>query len=89
MTINRRPDVQRNSQSASTDAVATIAIQFNGQKMDVPEGSTIADLLQLAQVRSRLVAVEVNLEVVERASHAVHQVRAGDSIEVVTLVGGG
>jgi sulfur carrier protein len=67
----------------------TISIQFNGQAIEVPAGSTIADLLELAQVRSRLVAVEVNLELVERSSHGTYIVQPADAVEVVTLVGGG
>ncbi len=40
-------------------------------------------------MRSQLVAVEVNLEIVPHEQHATHEVQAGDTIEVVTLVGGG
>lgn len=57
--------------------------------MDVPAGMTIAQLLESAEIRSKLVAVEVNLEIVPREQHANHQVADGDSIEAVTLVGGG
>ena len=52
-------------------------------------GTTIAQLLEHAGIRSKLVAVEVNLEIVPHEEHTAHQVRAGDTIEVVTLVGGG
>ncbi|QDV23743.1 sulfur carrier protein ThiS [Aureliella helgolandensis] len=66
-----------------------IAIQLNGQAMDVPDGTSIVQLLELAKIRSQLVAVEVNLEIVPRESHAQHVLAAGDVIEAVTLVGGG
>lgn len=66
-----------------------ITIRFNGQSMDVPAGMTIAQLLESAEIRSKLVAVEVNLEIVPSEQHANHQVADGDSIEAVTLVGGG
>lgn len=65
------------------------AIQFNGQPMDVPDGTSIEQLLAMASVRSRLVAVEVNREIVPRESHAAVKLQAGDEVEVVTLVGGG
>lgn len=68
---------------------AKIQIQFNGKAMDVPAGSTITDLLEVAQMRSQLVAVEQNLEIVPREMHAQTTVDAGDVIEAVTLVGGG
>lgn len=70
-------------------SAATISIQFNGKAMDVPDGATIAELLQLAEIRSRLVAVEVNLDIVPQAEHQQHKVCADDVVEAVTLVGGG
>ncbi len=68
---------------------SNISIQFNGQTLDVPSGTTVAQLLELAEIRSRLVAVEVNLEILPQPAHATHALGAGDTIEVVTLVGGG
>ncbi|MCC7334873.1 MAG: sulfur carrier protein ThiS [Pirellulaceae bacterium] len=66
-----------------------LTIEFNGQSFDVPPGTTIEQLLALAEIRSRLVAVEVNREIVPRALHASQCVAAGDTVEAVTLVGGG
>ena len=69
--------------------MSEITIQFNGQPMQVPAETTIEQLLLQAGMRSRLVAVELNLEIVPRERHAAQQVAAGDVIEAVTLVGGG
>lgn len=66
-----------------------LTIEFNGQTFEVPPGTTIEQLLVLAEIRSRLVAVEVNQEIVPRALHSTHCVSAGDTVEAVTLVGGG
>ena len=66
-----------------------ITIQFNGQTIDVESGTTISQLLEQAEIRSQLVAVEVNLEIVPREMHAEHTVSEGDVVEAVTLVGGG
>lgn len=68
---------------------AMISIQFNGQTIDVETGTTLAQLLEQAEIRSQFVAVEVNLEIVPREKHAEHEVADGDVIEAVTLVGGG
>jgi sulfur carrier protein len=38
---------------------------------------------------SKKVAVEVNEEVVPREQHAERELRDGDRVEIVTLVGGG
>ena len=64
-------------------------ILVNGSKRDVPEGTTIAQLLSELEISARAVAVEVNLQLVPRARHAEHQLREADRLEVVTLVGGG
>ena len=66
-----------------------ISIRFNGETMEVPLGTTVAELLERAGIRTKLVAVEVNLEIVAHEEHAAHPVQTGDTIEVVTLVGGG
>ncbi len=64
-------------------------IQVNAQPRQVPEGSTIADLLAEMRLEPRLVAVEVNKMVVPRAQHAQHVLHEEDRLEIVTLVGGG
>lgn len=64
-------------------------ILVNGEARDVPEGTTIAALLELLDVRTKGVAVERNLEVVPRSEHTAVTLHHGDRLEVVTLVGGG
>ena len=64
-------------------------IEVNGERRQLADGTTIADLLGAMEVRQPHVAVEVNLEVVPRAKHAETVLREGDRLEVVTLVGGG
>jgi thiamine biosynthesis protein ThiS len=66
-----------------------VQIIFNGQPREVPPGITVAQLLDSLKLAPRQVAVEVNLELVPRASHAEVALREGDRLEVVTLVGGG
>lgn len=64
-------------------------IIFNGQPREVREAATISELLSELQLTPKLVAVEVNREVVSRRLHETHALRPGDEVEVVTLVGGG
>ena len=67
----------------------SISIQFNGKMIDVPHGTSISGLLDIAEMRNQLVAVEVNLEIVPQQEHKTHIVQQDDKIEAVTLVGGG
>lgn len=66
-----------------------IQVVVNGQPHSLAAGSTITQLLQSLGVRTELIAVEVNLDVVPKQQHSQTIVQAGDQIEVVTLVGGG
>lgn len=64
-------------------------IHVNGEPREVPEGTTVAALLELLEVRMKGVAVEWNLAVIPRSEHATAVLAEGDRVEVVTLVGGG
>ena len=71
------------------DKSRPVKILVNGRESEVPEGTTIAQLLQGLELTARNVAVEVNLELVPRGRHAEHRLHEADRLEVVTLVGGG
>lgn len=64
-------------------------ICYNGQPRQVEEGTTVAALLEELGLKPAYLAVEVNFELVPRTRHAERRLQAGDTLEVVTLVGGG
>jgi sulfur carrier protein len=66
-----------------------VKLTVNGEAREVPDGSTVAQLLASLQVTVGRVAVEVNTAVVRRAQHEQHQLAEGDQVEIVTFVGGG
>ena len=74
------------NQSDRSDVIEVIV---NGQPQAIAAGATVAQLLQSIGVRTELVAVELNLDIVPKHQHAQTIVREGDQLEVVTLVGGG
>ena len=61
----------------------------NGDNVELPEGLTVAALLQHLGVRAERVAVERNGAVVKKARHAEERVAPDDVLEIVTFVGGG
>ncbi len=67
----------------------SIPIRLNGTARDVPAGTSIAQLLQLAGHAERRVAVERNGEIVPRSLHASSIVEPGDQFEIVQAIGGG
>jgi sulfur carrier protein len=66
-----------------------INVTVNGETVSVNAESSVAALLARLDLASQAVAVEVNLDLVPRAKHAVTRLAAGDRVEIVTLVGGG
>jgi sulfur carrier protein len=66
-----------------------VRVQINGRDEQVEPGTSVAQLVQRYQLQPRHVAVEINCDLVPRASFESTTVHEGDRIEIVTLVGGG
>lgn len=64
-------------------------IVVNGQSREIEPGTTLARLLVALEMQPRYLAVERNFELVPRARHAECVLADGDTLEIVTLVGGG
>ncbi len=64
-------------------------IIVNGESRQVAEPYSVAQLIEAMGLSARRLAVEVNLEIVPRSSHASHRLEAGDRIEIVHAIGGG
>lgn len=67
----------------------TIHIHVNGQARNWRSGATVADLLQDLDIRTERVAVELNLEILDRASFDQRQLKNGDRVEILGFIGGG
>ena len=68
---------------------ATLRIEVNGEVREVPEGASVADLLDGLNLSAAKVAVERNLEIVPRSAWTSTALAAGDRLEVVHFIGGG
>ncbi|MFA7096362.1 MAG: sulfur carrier protein ThiS [Gammaproteobacteria bacterium] len=64
-------------------------ILVNGAPREVPEGTTMAQLIEMLGLTGRRLAVEVNREIVPRSTFETHRVQPGDRIEIVHAIGGG
>lgn len=67
----------------------TIEIELNGRKREIRDGASVADLIVELALRPGMVAVEVNERLVPREQRATTMLRAGDAVELVTIMGGG
>ena len=68
---------------------STMHIQLNGKSYELPEGVSVADLLQRLELTGRRLAVEVNRDIVSRSQPATAMLTAGDQVEIVLASGGG
>ncbi len=66
-----------------------MTVTINGQEREIPEEITISELLDFLNVSSRTVAVELNLEIIEREERSVKKIKHGDKLEILQFVGGG
>jgi sulfur carrier protein len=66
-----------------------VQITLNGEPHDLPGPLTVSELLEHLKIDSRRVAIELNLDVLKRASFDSAIVREGDHVEIVNFVGGG
>lgn len=66
-----------------------MVVRVNGDDVEVPDGSTLPDLLELLGLTRRLIVVERNGEPVARAAVATTALADGDRLELVRAVAGG
>lgn len=64
-------------------------IHVNGQPRDVSDGMTVAGLLQALELTARKVAVEVNLEILDKQDFDGRLLNEGDRVEIMSFIGGG
>jgi len=67
----------------------SMKIAVNGELRDFPEQTTVADVLRSMRLEGRYVAVECNLEIVERSKYPSLLLQDGDRLEIVHAIGGG
>ena len=61
----------------------------NGERRDIPEGTTIEQLIAELGLEKSICAAEVDKKIVPKRERSSFTIQDGMSIEIVTLVGGG
>ncbi len=64
-------------------------IDVNGEKREIAEGATIAQLLAELNIRPGRVVIELNRDIVSREAYGSAILKEGDTLEIVHFVGGG
>lgn len=62
---------------------------INGEEHDLPDGVTVAQLLQHVRAPERGIAVAKNDRVVRRGAFDEERINEGDRIEIIRAVAGG
>ena len=68
---------------------AAVTIQLNGEPRGVSDGITVAGLLRELNIQPDRVAVELNLEIVDRQAFETRRLQEGDRLEILSFIGGG
>ena len=66
-----------------------IQIQVNGEQRSCQAGATVGDLLRELAIKTERVAVELNLEILDRKDFDHRSLKPGDRVEVLSFIGGG
>jgi len=67
----------------------TMEITVNGERREVPDGTSVQALLKGLSLTGRRIAVEVNEDIIPRSRHAEHRLGDGDRVEIIHAIGGG
>ena len=74
---------------SSINGNALMKLQINGDQRELPDGLSLAALVEHLGMKPDRVAVELNLEIVPRTNWQAIQLKDGDKLEIVHFVGGG
>jgi thiamine biosynthesis protein ThiS len=66
-----------------------VTIHVNGESRGIGDGQTVAGLLRELDIRTDRVAVELNLEILNRQDFESRGLREGDRVEILSFIGGG
>lgn len=66
-----------------------VAVLLNGDRREIPVGTTLSALVEILQLPADRLAVEYNRVIVKRDLWAATVIDEGAEIEIVQFVGGG
>lgn len=66
-----------------------IRIHVNGEERGCRGDATVGDLLRELAIKTERVAVELNLEILDRKDFDHRSLKPGDRVEILSFIGGG
>lgn len=71
------------------EMIDQVTLQVNGESCSCAANTSLPEFLEQSGMNPRLVAVEYNGEILHRQFWQTTQIKSGDRLEIVTIVGGG
>ncbi len=69
--------------------IMKMKIKINGIEKEIPENTTISELLSSLNILDKTMAVAVNMKIVKKDNWKNYKLQDGDKIEALNFVGGG
>ena len=66
-----------------------IQIYINGKKKNINVNDNLNNILEDFSIKNKLVAIELNEEVVPKSKYKTKRISQNDRIEILELIGGG
>ena len=66
-----------------------IQIYINGKKKNINSNYNLINLLEEYSLKNRLIAIEINQEVIPKSNYKTKKINKNDRIEILELIGGG
>ena len=66
-----------------------IQIYINGKKKNIDVNDKLTNILEDFFIKNKLVAIELNEEVVPKSKYKTKRISQNDRIEILELIGGG
>jgi sulfur carrier protein len=64
-------------------------LTVNGKNKELPDNSTLSNLLQQISQENERIAIEVNAEIIPKYNYAEFLLKNNDKVEIIKAVGGG
>jgi sulfur carrier protein len=64
-------------------------LTVNGKNKELPDNSTLSNLLQQISQENERIAIEVNAEIIPKSNYAEFLLKNNDKVEIIKAVGGG
>ena len=71
------------------ETLKAINIVMNGSKHDIPEGTTLEELIMRLKLKEKAIVLELNRKIIEKSAYPTVCLKDSDIVEIVHFVGGG